>query len=315
MARLGEEEMQICQDKDGVFQVILDEEEKLDSNRYNDWYMEALSRYLNSLDLAFTKAKEKNEFQFILSLLRVRGVEDAGWDPFETTLNVIPEMLYVHERITSNFEAARHIQLWTYGHILEASEPYELLANLIDVVNGGTFVFRRFPPKRNRPQSPGEKIQELPKMANTTGIPDVLIPLVEIWNRNLRNSIFHADYALFGGEVRTIRPSCNYTHEEIMRLINRTLAYHQALAGLFHAYIESYSESKIIEVDSRFSHDPEERATIIVREKKGLAGLKDSWSIRQIRFGKIPFRIGRFTPYEKRLLDSDPTLAVLPSTD
>jgi hypothetical protein len=307
--------MQIFRDEHEKWQVVLDETEKLDNTRFNDWYMEAMPRYLNSLDSAFWKAKRKNEFQFILCLLRVRGIEDAGWDPFETTLKVIPDMLKIHSQISSNFEAARHIELWTYGHILEASEPYELLANLIDVVNGGTFIFRRFPPKGNRPQSPGEKIQKLTNMANDAGISDTVIPLIEIWNRNLRNSIFHADYALFGGEVRTIRPSINYTHEEIMKLINRTLAYHQALAGLFHMYIESYNESKEIKADPRFSHDPEEMATIIVRENKGLAGLKDSWSLAQLKAGKIPYRIGRFTPSERRLLEENPLISVLPAID
>ncbi|AFQ44360.1 hypothetical protein [Desulfosporosinus meridiei] len=303
--------MQIFRDENEIWQVILDEQERQDKNKFNDWYMEAMPRYLNALDLAFRIAQESNEFEFILCLLRVRGIEDAGWDPFETTLKVIPNILKIHSEITNNIEAARHISLWTYGHILEASEPYELLANLIDVVNGGTFIIRRFPPKGNRPQSPGEKIQKLSEMAKVAGVSDVVIPLVEIWNRNLRNAIFHADYALFGEKVRTIRPSSNYTHEDIMELINRTLAYHQALAGLFEAYIESYNEPKIIKVDPRFSRDPEEMATIIVRKNKGLAGLKDSWNMDQLKAGKIPFRIGRFTPNEISLLDSNPLISVL----
>ena len=37
-------------------------------------YLEALPRYLNLFDPAFTKAKERSEFAFIQTLLAVRGL-------------------------------------------------------------------------------------------------------------------------------------------------------------------------------------------------------------------------------------------------
>jgi hypothetical protein len=51
----------------------------------------------------------------------------------------------VHAK-SETFKAKRHLELWLYGHVLEASEPYETVANLIDISQGGAFHNVRFPP-------------------------------------------------------------------------------------------------------------------------------------------------------------------------
>ncbi len=91
-------------------------------------YREALERYLNRFDLAFSAALQRSEFEFICCLLRVRGLQGPGWDPYKTTLRAISALVELHEKHNDG-EAARHLGLWVYGHTVEASEPYELLAN------------------------------------------------------------------------------------------------------------------------------------------------------------------------------------------
>src|SRR5207253_2769860 len=84
---------------------------------------EALARYLTAFDPAFSRAREESEFEFILTLLRVRGLQDAGWDPFVSTREAIGAIRRLHEQVAprdENFAVARHLQLWTYGHIVEA---------------------------------------------------------------------------------------------------------------------------------------------------------------------------------------------------
>jgi hypothetical protein len=36
-------------------------------------------------DDLFTRAREADEFEYACALLRVRGMEDVGWDPLEET--------------------------------------------------------------------------------------------------------------------------------------------------------------------------------------------------------------------------------------
>jgi hypothetical protein len=71
-------------------------------------YCDALIRYLADMDPAFHRARESCEFEFILTLLRVRGAQDTGWDPYETTQRAIPQMKDLHARAES-FEAARDL--------------------------------------------------------------------------------------------------------------------------------------------------------------------------------------------------------------
>ena len=76
-------------------------------------------------------------------------MQDPGWDPYESSMVAIKSVLSVL-RGKLNSVADRHLALWLYGHIVEASEPYEFLGNLIDVSVGGKFKILRFPAKNGR---------------------------------------------------------------------------------------------------------------------------------------------------------------------
>ncbi|HWX18786.1 MAG TPA: hypothetical protein VN578_02660 [Candidatus Binatia bacterium] len=272
---------------------------------FHQVFNEHAVRYLNSFDIVFRAAKSACEFEFVYTLLGVKGMKDMSWDPFETTRRTIPAMIKLYEKI-EDFEMQRHLALWTYGHIVEASEPYERLANLIAVSQGERFKICQFPPdKKGRPQSPGEKIRKLDEMAKGAGMPSVADPLKEIWDRALRNSVFHADYGLHGNSV--IIPSAfrTYTHDQIMQLINRALAYHHALVKLIEIYRETYERPTVIAVHPRFGHFPNEKATVVVREGAGAIGLKDAWTLDAIGRGHIPWFVGIVLYEESKQLSAN----------
>jgi len=228
--------MKFLKDQDGTWSLKIETDaDKATIERSHAWYPETLPRYLTAFDLAFSKAAETSEFALVSTLLRVRGVQDPGWDPYESSLEAITQIRSIHEKTAKDdkiesFYAARHLQLWIYGHIVEASEPYEILANLIAVSQGETFKIDRFPPKNGRPQSPGAKIDHLEKAANTANSEKAVTPLKEVWDREFRNAIFHSDYSVHGGEVRFRREGwpVKYDHDEILTLVNRALAYFDA---------------------------------------------------------------------------------------
>lgn len=307
--------MPLNRDGDGVWTVEFDDTDQETIEQSHPSYYDALPRYLTALDPTFQRAKEASEFNFLLSIFAVRGAQDAGWDPYETTVRAIEVIRETH-RGEIGAEAARHLGLWLYGHIMEASEPYEFLGNLIDVGVGGRFHSERFPPHAGgSPLSPQIKIERLEEQAAAAGIPEVVTPMKEAWNREFRNAIFHADYSLHGSEVRTIRPLRVYVHDDVMTLVNRALAYHEGMSILRSMHIESYTEPVMIPCDPEFSHDPAERTVVIVREGYGATGLKDGWTEEELNQGRIPYRLGRFTSEESKMLDADRTLALLPSRD
>ena len=305
--------MPLRRNENGIWTLEIDDGDLLSGDDSHPSYIDALPRYLTALEPAFARAQEASEFSFLSSIFAIRGMQDAGWDPYETTVRAIAAIKAIHDNNIDG-EGNRHLGLWLYGHIMEASEPYEFLGNLIDVASGGRFLVARFPPRPNgAPLSPGVKIEHLETQALEAGMADVVLPMREAWNRDFRNAIFHADYSLHGPEVRTMRPTRVYSHDETMTLINRAMAYSEAMSILRKISIESYTEPVIIPCDSEVSGDHKQMATVIVREGFGATGLKDAWTTEELARGCIPFRMGRFTREETEMLDADRTLALLPA--
>lgn len=211
---------------------------------------------------------------------------------------------------TTDHEAAAHLRLWIYGHIVEASEPYELLANLLDVTSGSAFRVAQFPDQHGRPQSPGAKLTSIEQRAVKLGYSEVAEPLRARWDRDLRNAIFHRDYALHSGEVRLPSGRSVRTREQMNQLVTAANASHDALVVIRGYYIQSYTEPRDIPV-GQFSDNPNERARIVVRERHGLVGVR---SIPTGASGQIPWRVTRAHPDEIALLDADPDLFVLRAT-
>ena len=283
------------------------------SKGINPIYKDSIISYLNAFDPLFEKAKDTCEFEFILTLLRVKGLESPGWDPFENTQEVFKCITKLEKKVT-DFYTVRHLFLWLYGHIVEASEPYEVLANLMRVCKGERFCVNNFPGKGKYqiPPSPSEKIEKLEQMASQINMGNSIFPLKDVFDRDLRNAIFHSDYSLYQGEVRIRRPTKLYSNGEIMKIMNKGLAYFNAFVSIFKGYISSYDEPKVIEVHKDFGGHPNEKAATIIRKGHGLVGIKDSWTEEELRKGYIPFRLGHFYRYEEKMLNEDHLLAILP---
>lgn len=314
---------------DGTWTVSLDESDEQDRNEVFD---EAVPRYLTAFDPAYTKASEVCESEFVKALVRVSSLQDAGWDPYETTLRAVPLMEQLHAHIPEadeHYETSRHLALWTYGHIIEASEPYAILGDMLDIAGGGWFMapsrFPDVPIRRPRegesesmiPRRPqrflDEKLPELERLADAIGDPGVLDPIREVWDRDLRNAVFHADYTIHGSETRIPSRSKRYTHEEIQTLVNRALAYHHALSIMHRAHVESYTEPVGVRVHPEIAGDENEEMVVIVRDGHGAVGLRYVYTAEQVAAGAISAHIARLYPDEAAAVQADPTLVTLPA--
>jgi hypothetical protein len=274
--------MHLTRTDEGLWTAEFDAEEEAEGDPI---YRAAFLRYLNAIDPAFAQARDRSEFWLIGSLLGVRSLHDAGWDPYESTIIAIEALRkgYVHLDGT----AQAHLRLMIYGHIVEASEPYELLANLLDIARGGTFERERFPARNGRPIFPNRKIQLLRTMARQTGLQAVVAPLEEIWDRNLRNAVFHADYSLHAGEVRTLSPPRVFGRTEVHQLVNFALAYHDAVLFLRRFHIQSYDAPTIVLADPRMTGGPAEEADVIIRDGDGASGLQSRWVGAEAEIGRF----------------------------
>lgn len=284
---------------------------------FNKIYAQSIVLYSNSLDPLFDKAKQKSEFEFILTLLNIQGTQDAGWDPFETTQDIFETFNKVKRKIRYRDEQI-HLFLLLYGLILEASYPYEIIYNLFKVISGDRYSAFCFPDiklgnrGKTRPMTASEKIQKIKEIAKKLNFENNISFFDDIFNKQLRNAIFHSDYCLYADEIRTQKPTGIYKVEYLMEKINKTLAYYETLINLVKMHKSSYKEAEIIDVHSQFSNDPKEKAVVMIRKNAGVIGLKDNWTKEQISQGKIPYRLCRILPYEQKMINKNPFISKFP---
>lgn len=257
-------------------------------------YIEAVPRYFRSFERLFSRAQEASEFEFILALLRVKDEEGADWDPYETTPDAFARIGAI-VRTTSDFRTRRHLELWLYGHMLEATEPHGLIANMLTIASGGRYSPQPFPPKLSKggaavDLTPGERIRRIVNLSKEVGLPDTSLPLTESWDRLLRNAVFHSDYVLTGGEVRLTKPPRLYTNDDWQRLLNRAAAYHESLTRVHAAFVGSYVTPRLIDASPEFGGG---KAQVLVAEGYGLVGLEDTFTEADVRAGAIPWRVVR----------------------
>jgi hypothetical protein len=208
-----------------------------------------------------------------------------------------------------------------------------MLADLVDIAGGGRALGFRFPDlpygreradgtRATRPQRRDEKMTELRRLAGVANMEDVIAPLDEVWDRDLRNAVFHADYSIHGGETRIPVFGRRYNHEEIQTLVNRGFAYHESLALLRRMYRKSYTEPATIPIRWRRpiagggedDFDIEEDvARIIVRDGIGVIGLKHAHATAERAEGAIPWHIAHLYPDEAAALRADPTVDRFPA--
>jgi hypothetical protein len=193
-----------------------------------------------------------------------------------------------------------------YGHIIEASEPYAILADMLYIAAGGYFMPYRFPEKPlggkkaagqalppTRPQFFSEKLPQIEALAEAAGLKNALVPITEVWDPDLRNAIFHADYSLYGGEVR-LKGKGLYTHDQTQMLVNRAIAYHAAMAALVRSYRRGYEEP--IELDVHPEEATGGKVTVVVRDGDGAIGIRYVHTREEVAAGAIPASNTALTP-------------------
>ena len=73
--------MPLNRGENGVWTVELADSDQEAIEQSHPSYLDALPQYLTALDPAFTRARDHSEFNFLLSIFAIRGMQDAGWDP------------------------------------------------------------------------------------------------------------------------------------------------------------------------------------------------------------------------------------------
>lgn len=248
-------------------------------------YQKAVEDYLTLWDELFEKAQEADEFQFIFALLRVRGIVYPGWDTFENTIDAFEGAMRAARKVDGTRRL--NIVLWLYGHIVEASDHYEIIANMVNIAGGGSYRAWNFPKKKikrgkqeqMREQTPNEKILEIRKRCKDLGLKDYSQPFAEVLDKDLRNAVYHSDYSVHMGMVRFRNNNgydVEYDAEKTNLKVNQAMALHETIKNLFRSYTASYNEPKIIDASPGFSPGQPMKAQVIVRKKHGVMAIQET---------------------------------------
>lgn len=226
--------------------------------------------YQRVLDKLFSNAKVIDEWNYVQSLLHVRGGEELlSRSPmfetiaaFDETLNLVKTPVV---KQSGNATGIR-LSLLLYCHVVEAKYVYEVIANFLRVANGEGYTtdpiqhlykVPKLPAKNGGPLQaipPSAKrvIGELQKLARVARQPDIAAILGEMFDENVRNAFSHSDYIIKGHEFQS--PNCWFRKgqiwsqvmhlQDLVDLINRGLAFFQAFVFTVNQHRLAYKGPK-----------------------------------------------------------------------
>lgn len=167
------------------------------------------------LHASFQTARASDEFEFACTLMRVRGMEDVGWDPFVETQQLVTDLMTLINAPLVAYTKVR-LGLLLYSHLTEVGSVYEILANLTRVVAGERYAMDPFLDHypRNRKGEPqflstAGKVRALKEMLDAAGQPAVVESLDWFFNASVRKRLrarrLHAARGVVPSPLRVVR--------------------------------------------------------------------------------------------------------------
>ncbi len=171
--------------------------------------MKEISRdqYAEYLSDLFNRASDVGKFDFICALLRVSGLEDESWDPFEELKGAFEDYNYLLDLEDDNLSDKHkwRMGLLMYCQLIEMSAPHEMLANLLRCLKAEKYQLKPFGHlgRANKkipfswvPPSAKAKFRQLKQWAEEQNENSLCEHIDSFFNDDLRNSFTHSDYVI-----------------------------------------------------------------------------------------------------------------------
>lgn len=216
---------------------------------------EPFQRYVDALAPLFDPANHMRVdrlFEFVCCLIRAGGIEDQGWDPIVESAALIEDLDKLStesldpEKFKHPERTRARLALLSYCHLTEADFFYHVLANLARLRAGDKYNMAPFfdlrQQRKNRtvPPSLSSKIHRVNELSAKVDV-DTKSLFEEIYYKDIRNSVFHADYTITDTEFRMLdglyKNSKGYlahsvTFAELDSILRRSFAFYSAVMAL-----------------------------------------------------------------------------------
>jgi hypothetical protein len=234
--------------------------------------------FLNKAEKAFrqifNRAKEIDELHFVLSL-------SPEFRPYcvNTALDAQDAFKDYYNFIQNNRESPIHarVSLAFYSHISEASGFWEVVKNMLNIIDGNKYNMMPF---LNLVKKYGEKegsiapnankvMRAMMKYSKKLGFHELAEVFKDAFDADIRNGFAHADYALL---EKGICISPRYKAERIVSwnefqvLLHKAVNFHEVLKSVLSEHLSSYNPPKIVK---GFLIDEEPESTYIVSYEPG----------------------------------------------
>jgi hypothetical protein len=194
-------------------------------------------------------------FDAICTLLRVAGLEDAGWDPFEESQGAMKDYNW-HLKAKSDELSDKsqwRVGLLMYCQACEMSAVHATLANLLRIHLGQPYhlnplgslgrpdkkpMFKWYPP------SAKVKWQKLREMAKNAKKSDLIRLIDNVYNDSVRNAFSHSDYIITQNEFRWTEASLpgHLPLQNLNNLIANAFSFFGAFIGVRDRWLKLAAE-------------------------------------------------------------------------
>jgi hypothetical protein len=185
------------------------------------------------------KAMDRSSFDTLCTLLRPRGMHDAGWDVLdesEATFEDFNWMLKTAHEARGK-ATARRLALHYYCFVIEMNPIHEMIMNLLRCISGQHYLplpFWHLTRRKSKTDqwnivlpSMGRKLREIVQLATAAGESDLVSRIEYVFDDRLRNAVAHSDYVLTEKELRSFesRRFVVMPLDEVDRKINYTFRF------------------------------------------------------------------------------------------
>ena len=253
----------------------------------SDWDREVDESSPNKiLAQLFDDALARDEFEFCCAILRVRGMESAGWNPFYESLELIEQFNSLVPLAETKLKV--RLTLFLYCHMTEMYDFYAIPKNMIRILEGKRYSLspfsRQAEPEEREEKYPGGKVARLCASATSIDAMDVKNLFDSLLIKEVRNAFYHSDYFLTEDSF-VIRNGVGIT---LSRLTKKNIPFSWlmprlylgintglALLDLLFAYRASYTENKL--VSGRMGGNGEYTdIELLASEESGLYGFQSA---------------------------------------
>jgi hypothetical protein len=244
--------------------------------------MDLYNAYSDIINELFSKAKERDEFEFCRALLRFKSKDSDDWDALGESSKMIKDMLMLFSAPIDDLFRIR-LLLLLYCNITQMSAFYNIIANLLLVASGERYREDPFGFMQDgggaASCSPAEKVEIIAGISDKAGLPQVGELYRYMLVEEVRDAFFRSDYAVYKNVFRIINgkgitventETKVIPFEWLLRKIELTI---NVLLYLYYKIDEgrkSYREEKTVR--GRVS-DNEYKDVKLIADENGLKGL------------------------------------------